>query len=378
MEVLIVLPRLYEEFSTSQQDYNERYIGTLNCCTACTVTEVRNGEYTLSISTTVNDECAEMLLSQRIIGAKPNPFDNIQFFEIQKTTRTIDGTINVEAKHVKSFADNICSEGDTNYEGFVVPEHGTPKELWDLLMSNYITSETPFTFASDISVSKDFYLGFSVAESLGNILGGKEGSFVDTFGGEYHYDNYSISFLQSRGSVKNYKIRYGKNISDCSQSESCETCYSHVLPMGKVSNGNRKMNFFAEQVEIPNSMSQYTKVYLLDCTDFLDQYTVGEHGEHYVEVRQAMREYALNYAEINELGKPKINISVDLRAELDEMSEIGLCDTVDVILDNFGTTATAKITKVVFDAIYERWEKIEVGTPKISVADLIIKGVGKI
>lgn len=367
-----MLPRLYEEFSTSEPDFNEKYLGTLNTCLSCKVTEVRNGEYTLSLTTTVNDNCASVLLSQRIIGIKPNPFDDIQFFEIVKTTRTLDGKIQVDAKHVKSFADNICSEGDTQYEGFIVPVTGTPKELWDLLMEEYITTTTPFSFTSDITSQKDFYLGFSVAETLGNILGGKEGSFIDTFGGEFHYDNYSINFLQHRGTFKNYKIRYGKNISSCSQSESSETCYSHVLPMGKVSNGNRKMNFFAQQVEIPDNLCQYTKVYLLDCTDFLDQFTVGEHGERYEEVREAMQEYALQFAQVNDLGKPNISISVNLRAELDEMSNIGLCDTVEVILDNFGTKATAKITKVVYDALLERWDTLEIGTPTITVADLIL------
>ena len=58
--------------------------------------------------------------------------------------------------------------------------------------------------------------------------------------------------------------------------------------------------------------------------------------------------------------------------ELDEMNRIGLCDNVKVILDPFGTSATAKITEVVYDALLERWDKIVVGSPKITAADLIL------
>lgn len=367
-----MLPRLYEEFSTSQQEYNAKFLGTLNCSTSCLVNEERNGAYTLTLETTKNDECAGSILSQRIIGIKPNPFDNEQFFEIQKTTRTIDGKIKVEAKHVKNFLYQICSEGDSTYEGDLITYNGNPKEVWDELMEEYITTTTPFTFQSDITTKKDFYLGLSVAESLGNIMGGKEGSFIDMYGGEYHFDNYSISLLKNRGSYKGYKIRYGDNISDCSQSESCDSCYTHVLPFGKVSNGKRKINFYASLVEIPDSLSQYTKVFMLDCTDMLDNYTVGERGEHYTEVREKMEAYALNYAINNNLGKTSISIEVTLRTELDNMSRIALCDTVDVILDNFGTVSRAKITGVTYDALLERWDKITIGTPTITVADLIL------
>jgi phage-related protein len=85
-----------------------------------------------------------------------------------------------------------------------------------------------------------------------------------------------------------------------------------------------------------------------------------------------MTAYALQYASINALGNLDINIDVTLRAELDEMNQIGLCDIVKVILDPFGTSATAKITSVTYDALLERWDKIVIGSPKITMADLIL------
>ncbi|MCI6652172.1 MAG: hypothetical protein MSH11_01925 [Ruminococcus sp.] len=50
--------------------------------------------------------------------------------------------------------------------------------------------------------------------------------------------------------MKDFQIRYGSNISDYTQSESCDGTYSHVLPYGKVSLGDRKINFFAPVFEI--------------------------------------------------------------------------------------------------------------------------------
>ena len=367
-----MLPKLYDELTTSASGYSKTFLGTINHCTKCTVTEVRNGSYTLSLETTVNDDCADMLTSQKIIGVKANPFDSDQLFEIQRTERGTDGIIKVEAKHVKNFCCQICSEGDYGDEHTDAHETGTPSQIWNILKTDYISTYIPFTFSSDITASRNFSLGINTAESLGNILGGKEGSFLDVWGGEFHWNNYTIEFLSSRGRSTGYQIRYGSNISDVKQVESCESTYTHVLPYGKVSNGSHKINFYAPLYTIPNSQSLYTKVFMLDCTDLLDNYEVGDKGTGYDECRAAMTNYARTYAANNNLGKLSVSISVTLRAELDEMQEIGLCDSVKVILDNFGTKATAKITEATYDSLLERWDKLIIGDARITVADVIL------
>ena len=367
-----MLPKLYDEFLTASAGYGKTYLGTLNHCTKCKVKEVRNGSYTLSLETTVNDDCAELITSQKILSVKANPFDDPQYFEIQKTERGLDGIIKVEAKHVKDFCFQICSEGDYGDVTSGAHETGTPEQIWNKLKTDYIGTTIPFTFRSNITSTRSLYLGLSVAESLGNILGGKDGSFLDLWGGEYHWDNYTIEFLSSRGENKDYQIRYGANISDAKQTESCESTYTHILPYGKVSNGTHKISFYAPLYAIPSSQSLYTKVFMLDCTDLLDNYVVGDKGTGYQECRNAMTNYARTYAAGHNLGKISVSINVTLRSELDEMAQIGLCDTVKVILDNFGTKATAKVTETTYDCLLERWDKLVIGEPKVTVADVII------
>lgn len=367
-----MLPKLYYGMAIPSYSFGFEYIGTLTHCTKCQITEVRNGAYTMSLETTVNDDHAGEITPQRIIAAKANPFDPEQFFDIQTVERGIDGKIKVEAKHLKNRCFQICSEGDISAE-VVPPETGTPQQIWNLLFQDYITTSTPFMFSSDISTSNDFSLGINTAETLGNILGGKEGSFLDVWGGEYHWDNYNISLLASRGRATGYQLRFGSNISDLIQTVSRENTYTHVLTYGKVAiNGGQKINFFAPLYAIPNSESAYPKVFLLDCNDLLEGYEVGAHGENYSTVRAAMTNYAQYYAAKNGLGKTKVSISVTLRAALDEMSQLGLCDTVKVVVDELGNSTTAKITEVVYDTLLERWDKINVGTIRTNLADMII------
>lgn len=104
-----MLPKLYDELTTRTSGYSKTFLGTLNHCTKCKVKEVRNGSYTLSLETTINDDCADILTSQKIISVKANPFDGDQLFEIQRTERSTNGIIKVEAKHVKNLCCQICS-----------------------------------------------------------------------------------------------------------------------------------------------------------------------------------------------------------------------------------------------------------------------------
>lgn len=372
-----MFPKLYDEVQTVGGQFSYRYLGTLTKCLKCEVTEVRNGAYTLSLETTVNDESAELILSQRMIGVKPNPTDNMQFFELQKTERTLDGIIKAEAKHIKCLCFAICTNGDSTTPEDPIIYNGTAQGAWNKIVTDYISSTVPFSFTSNIKTVADFKLGLTISETLGNILGGKEGSFLDVYGGEYKWDNFNIYLYASRGVNRNYKVKYGQNISDASQTESCENVYSHILPYAWISTeSNAKVSISAPLVAIPNNSSSYKKVYNLDCTQLLDPYVYGPvTHDNTITLPQAqamMTAYALQYASINNLGNLDINIDVTLRAELDEMSQIRLCDTVKVILDPFGTSATAKITSVTYDALLERWKKIVIGAPKITVADLIL------
>ena len=70
--------------------------------------------------------------------------------------------------------------------------------------------------------------------------------------------------------------------------------------------------------------------------------------------------------------KDNVNLTVKFRPALDEMSEIGLGDTVDVMLKG-GRTVEARLTKTTFNSLAERWESIEIGEEKLKLSNYIAK-----
>ena len=370
-----MLPKLYDSFATETADGPQDFLGTITHCTKCLVTEVRNGEYTLELETTTNDPTAEALLSQTIIGAKPNPADPVQYFEVQSSERTLDGKIKVVAKHIKLFLCQLVSEGDLTTTDREIFWTITPQQAYDKLFSDlYIRDTTGFTFTSNIQLHNPFAAGFNNPKSLGAIFGGEDGSMLDVYGGEFYYNNYSIQLLASRGKVTNYSLRYGKNISSAKQSENCTQAYSHIRPWCSVQRTDGKsIHIYSPEYEIPNHECKTKKVLPLDCSDAVQKMTVGTEGQGYNDVKAAITAAAVQYASANGIGKVAVGIEVTTRAELDGMLSLGLCDTVKVILDNFNNlSTTAKITSVTYNSLLERWEKMTVGSISASLADIIL------
>lgn len=385
-----MIPKLYAPrniYGTSRT-----FLGNINHCQSCKVREVENGEYTLTLITDISDFTAENLLAQRLIKTLANPNDAPQFFVITKVDRKTDNTIEINAEHIHTIANQFVATGYPVYKtekDTVI--NVTPLGAWSAV-GEKISGTTPFSFTSDIITKADYWLGLSKPETLGNILSNNEGGFLNLWGGSYHYDNFNIALLQSRGSVKSFELKYGKNISDSTQTEDSSNLYSHILPYGTVisrsgEDGNEQpLVLAATEVEIPNNQSTLKRVFPYDCSEdeSVKRAVVyrnrgkdedgnwHDNGDGYSEARALIQAAGLRYAASQDLGVPNISITVTHRSELDRMTDIALGDTIRVSLDNFGTRVNARITETVFDSINERWDTLHIGEQRVTLASVLL------
>ena len=75
-----MLPLLYKSSSSILSPEGMQFVGRITKCEKCNVVEKLNGDYTLTASVSPNDELVDEIQNQRFLLAKPNPFDNLQFF----------------------------------------------------------------------------------------------------------------------------------------------------------------------------------------------------------------------------------------------------------------------------------------------------------
>ena len=377
-----MLPILYPSNTSTSGFFENNGLGFFNHCTKCNVTEETNGIYELEMSILPSDRLAKTSVCGMFVKAKPNPFDPLQIFEIYSQSASRD-KIDIQAQHIHYFLNkNVTTEPPAKFTG-------TPSEVWNAAQI-YFALDNPFTFTSNITSSNTILPGNERNISASEFLSGLDGSVLDVFGGEYYYDNFSVSLLQRRGTDTGIALRYGSNISSKQQDSSNQTVYSHIMPYALVKTKYLSTNAEGQMyvnlnnaIEMAYSSLTYKKALLYDFTDRMTDVTLNVISEGQFEnlsgVKTRLRQETMNYINKNRAALTQIstNIQVDLAETLSGLQDCKLCDTVLIDLDGNGTKSRAKIIKTVYDALGERYTKIELGQPKKTIADMItVKNLG--
>ena len=207
-------------FDQNEEAFTSNGLGALPDATSCIVTEERNGEYEVEMEYPLTGSHFHDIQKRRILCVKPNPYDDPQPFRIYSITKPINGIVTVHAAHLSY---------DTS--GSIVklfPADAGSASAAMSYLKNFSVPSTPFTFFTN--VGKTGTMSVPKPSSIRSLLGGSDGSILDTFGGEYLFDKWNISLLESRGANRGVTIRYGKNMTDLEQEENDTDFYTGVYP----------------------------------------------------------------------------------------------------------------------------------------------------
>ena len=354
-----MIPILFNETAT---DFTTFGIGVLRECTSCEVTEERNGSFELTLKYPTSGDLFSYLKNERIIVAKPNDLSKNQAFRIYKVTTPLRGEVTVYAQHISY---DLATIGVMPFD----IENASPKYAMDQVL---IHSSIPnnFSFQSDYITVKQFKVSKPV--SIRSLLGGSEGSILDSWGGEYEWDNFKIKHHTHRGSDNGVVIAYGKNLTKLEHESDITDIYTHILPYGVIKDDNDKETV----VTLPECVLPLTstilkngKVYI---RDFTDDFKEDERITEY-ELRTKANVWIKNHP----LGVENSSIEVSFeplwnQSEYAAIHErLSLCDTVTVKHSNLGVTAKMKVVKTVYDSLKEKYKSITLGTLKASLTSKI-------
>ena len=374
-----MMPRLYDAVADKSAYSNNGY-GFFTTCSKCEVTEERNGAYSLAMTISNNDPLADVAVVGMFVKAKANQYDSPQLFEINEIIISSEGTVEINANHIKFLGLQNTVNNEYNFSG--EPWRATPEEIVNDLLKDTIIENNLFTFTSNIAEHKDYDLSAAASMKLGDILGGTEGSILDIFGGEFHYDNFKIELLESRGTDTGKKIMFGKNMSDYVQTMTNDDAYTHYIgyaKVGVVGDTNKTVILAGNPTQTSRSFV-FPKVKLFDFTsrlpEFVDSGTIKVDpatGENYSLVKDLLLFCSNEQLILNERPAASVNITITYAAELDKLQDIRLCDTVTVCFGRGKGSTKSKITKVVYDSILERYILVEVGEKAVSLYDYLTK-----
>ncbi len=320
-------------------------LGALTDCITCEVTEERNGSYELSMEYPVSGVHYDEIELRCIILARANYTDAPQAFRIYSITTPIDGKVTINARHISYDLSGVP----------VLPFTATSAaDACQGLIDN-AAIDTPFTVNTQVGTIADFTA--DVPASIRSWFGGKEGSLIDVYGGEWAYDNYTCTLKANRGANRGVTIRYGVNLIDFEQEKNCEATYTGVLPYWADEEGNIVR---ANIINLDGTF-EYRRILCLDLSaDFEEQPTAEQ-----------LTARAETYIRANNIGVPRVSITLDW-VQIGELSDrVELCDTVKVVFEKIGVEASAKVVRVVWDVLKERYSSIEIGEPKTNITDTI-------
>ena len=190
-------------------------MGALTDTISCDTKEERNGVYETTLVYPSSGELAEEIQPELIVYVKTNDTDDPQPMRIVTVTKEQDNTMTIYAQHVSYQLNGVV----------VLPF--TASGIQDAI-SKLASYAPEFTFSSSNDSTAPFTV--STPTSLRSLLGGTEGSLLDVYGGEYHFDGWNITFDRARGTDRGALIAYGKNLNDLSAENDLSDAVTGVLP----------------------------------------------------------------------------------------------------------------------------------------------------
>lgn len=327
-------------------------LGALSEAISCHVIEERNGQYVLEMVYPLSGKRYSDIKYERIIYAVPSDGTTAQPFRIYKISKPMNGRITVMASHI-------------SYQLKLIPcgpftASNAPQALQGL--KTHALEPCPFTFWTDKSTQANYKQ--ETPAGIRERLGGVEGSVLDTYGGEYEWDTFTVKLHNNRGSDRGAVLKYGKNITDINQEENIENTITGVVCFW-YQEGTLVQ---APAVYTANAdLYPYKRTIPLDCTAEFET----------VPTVEQLTAKAQSY--IAGMGVPAVSINVSFVAlwqteeykHIANLERVKLCDTITVEFEKLQIQAKAKVIRTDYDVLRDRYISIEVGDSRTDLSTQI-------
>lgn len=347
-----MIPILYESDETL---FASNGLGRLRDCITCKVTEERNGVYECDFEYPVDGANYDQIRLGRIIAVEHDDTNDLQPFDIVSSTEPLDGIVTFHAVHISYRLTKAVAMGTnvtTLADAFTMLSSAQPSSI--------------FTFWTDKTSSGFMSSADGTPRSVRQFLGGVEGSILDTYGGEYEWDKFTVKLWNARGTDRDFTIRYGVNLVDFNRETDCSETYNAVIPYWK-----------SDTAMVIGDMVSVDQGERVDCVP-LDLSEKFESQPTKAQV-EAMAQSLLNS---NQPYLPSQNIEVDFvrlqdseeYSALANLYKCNLCDYIRVEFPKYNMSGRFKIVRTVYDVLLERYESMELGNLQTTLSEAL--GIG--
>ena len=337
-------------FETGETNFNTNGICRLYDTITAEVVEERNGIYELDFTYPTTGANFDAIKCGRIVGVFHDDTEDIQPFDIVSYEKPINGVVSFHCVHISyRLTGAVCEQTDVN----------TLADALDAL--THTTPATPFSFEADF-VAGAYAAAFDgVPRSVRQLLGGVRGSILDAYGGEYEFNGFRVILHKKRGQILDFSVRYGVNMIDYNESVDYADTYTVAIPYWKGDDGNGGETVVKGN-PVYSGLLPYNGIEKCVPLDFSEKYE----NEPTAAQLEALAESTMISKRAN---MPSQNIKVDFvrlsdfaeYADIAPLLNCKLCDEIEVIFPDYGTSGYFKIVRTVYNVLAERFDEMELG-----------------
>lgn len=352
-------------YKANETNFEHLGVSVLSDASKCYVSREKNGIYILEFDYPVNGKDVDKIKEGMYIKSDAGYRTKNQRFIVSKITKT-QNEFKIYCQHISQVKTTMNAiRPDITLTS--VSAMGALTAWRD----NLLDSREEFFVQSDIGTLNSTTWKVENIENARDALGGKAGSILDVWGGEYEFDNLNITLHKSMGIDNPTIIAYGKNLLDLEQEQSILETYTSVFPFKKYTDDNNR----EQLITLPEI--------LLDSTH-LNKFThrrilkVDFSSDENLKTVEQLRSKAKSYIKNNNVGVPKTNLKINYQDlskvegvfDNPALEQIDLCDRLKVYYSELGIlNENAKVVKVIWDVILEENHEIEVGDGRSSFTD---------
>lgn len=363
---------MIEVYVKGNEDYESNGDMTLTP-TTCEVELSVEGIAELTLEHPIDDLGRwEYLVTDNVIAA-PTPYSKKQLFRIYDYTKT-ETEVTAYARHI--FYD---SAGEMLVD--VRPTDKTGKEALDIILSG-----TKYKAKTNIKTrSTAYYIRKNIMEAIG---GDDENSFINRWGGERMYDNFTVIINDRLGGDYGACAEFGRNMTGIEADISIDDVVTRIIPVSYNGHTLEGEEPWIDSPIIGSYANPRVAVIKFEDVKLLEDCQEGEEGFSTLELlreelkRRCTKEYE------NGLDKPKVNYKVDLvevantedYKDYKKLTTIGIGDDVLTKDRKLKINVTARCIRLVYDCIEEENAEVELGNfienyfdKTTSAADIIQK-----
>lgn len=364
----------------TEEDYLSRNGDMTLFATEATVHAVLNGSWTAELEHPIDSEGRWKYLQEEAVIKMPSFFgEHDQLFRIKKTKKSDSG---ISCTIEPIFYDSI---GDCFLED-VRPTNRNGQQALNMMLA----PNSKYSGSSDITRTATAYYQFkNVMEALN---GDDENSFINRWGGEILFDNFSVIVNERVGGDYGVELRYGKNIKKNGLTEEVDTrdVITRIYP--KAYNGYTMTN--NGHVDSPLINSYPT---IKTATITFDDVKMAEDAQEddedngvivcdtQADLDAALKQRCQEQFDAG-IDKPKINISADMillaNTELYKdykiLETVSLGDTIHCRHSRLGIVTDARVIELEYDSIHKRVSSVVLGDFRYDYFDNVSSAVNRI